>query len=278
MSAAAMKKIESLEAQLAELKAAISSGAPITPVKMKKEKDPNAPKKPANDWIVFTQRVGNLLKAAGVADPSRAEHFTGPATMVKSFSSMLKGQKPYASWSDDEVLEAFESWESPVQAPRAKKSADSSPAASAPASDTGSVTSEKKERKKPAPKSDEQKAIIAAKRAATIAAKKLVAAGEVAPAIEATPAAAPAAAPATAPAPAKKVFKKAAPAAPAFTLEQLTDFIATPIDGEEFGINARGDVIDGSMEFAGHYDAEKKVLNRSAPAPADWATVSAALV
>jgi len=268
MSAVAMKKIESLEAQLAELKAAISSGAPITPVKTKKEKDPNAPKKPANDWIVFTQRVGNLLKAAGVADPSRAEHFTGPATMVKSFSSMLKGQKPYASWSDDEVLEAFESWERPVQAPRAKKSADSSPASSAPASDTGSVTSEKKERKKPAPKSDEEKAIIAAKRAATIAAKKLVAAGEVA--VEAAPVAAPA--------PAKKVFKKAAPAAPAFTLEQLTDFIATPIDGEEFGINARGDVIDGSMEFAGHYDAEKKVLDRSAPAPADWAAISAALV
>ena len=268
MSAVAMKKIESLEAQLAELKAAISSGAPITPVKTKKEKDPNAPKKPANDWIVFTQRVGNLLKAAGVADPSRAEHFTGPATMVKSFSSMLKGQKPYASWSDDEVLEAFESWERPVQATRAKKSADSSPASSAPASDTGSVTSEKKERKKPAPKSDEEKAIIAAKRAATIAAKKLVAAGEVA--VEAAPVAAPA--------PAKKVFKKAAPAAPAFTLEQLTDFIATPIDGEEFGINARGDVIDGSMEFAGHYDAEKKVLDRSAPAPADWAAISAALV
>jgi hypothetical protein len=39
MSAVAMKKIESLEAQLAELKAAISSGAPITPVKTKKEKD-----------------------------------------------------------------------------------------------------------------------------------------------------------------------------------------------------------------------------------------------
>jgi len=265
-----MKKIESLEAQLAELKAAISSGAPITPVKTKKEKDPNAPKKPANDWIVFTQRVGNLLKAAGAADESRAEHFTGPATMVKSFSSMLKGQKPYASWSDDEVLEAFESWERPVQAPRAKKSADSSPAASAPASDTGSVTSEKKERKKPARKSDEEKAIIAAKRAATIAAKKLVATGAPAPAVEAAPVAAPA--------PAKKVFKKAAPVAPAYTLEELTDFAALTIDGEEFGINARGDVINGSMEFAGHYDAEKKVLNRSAPAPADWATVSAALV
>ena len=270
MSAAAMKKIESLETQLAELKAAIASGAPITPVKTKKEKDPNAPKKPANDWIVFTQRVGNLLKAAGAADESRAEHFSGPATMVKSFSSMLKNQKPYASWSDDEVLEAFESWERPVQAPRAKKSAESSPASSAPVSDTGSVTSEKKERKKPAPKSDEEKAAIAAKRAATIAAKKLATAGEPAPAVEA--------APAPAPAPAKKVFKKATPAAPAFTMEQLTDFATVTIGDDEFGINARGDVIDGSMEYVGHYDAEKQVLNRNAPKPADWAAVSAQLV
>jgi len=267
MSAAAMKKIESLEAQLAELKAAISSGAPITPVKTKKEKDPNAPKKPANDWIVFTQRVGNLLKAAGAADAARAEHFTGPATMVKSFSSMLKGQKPYASWSDDEVLEAFESWERPVQAPRAKKSAESSPAASAPASDTGSVTSEKKERKKPAPKSDEEKAIIAAKRAATIAAKKAGGAPAPAPEVSAPVEAAPA--------PAKKLFKKAAPAAPAYTLEQLTDFVVLTIEDNEFGINARGDVIDDSMEYVGHYDAEKKVLDRSAPKPADWATISA---
>ena len=83
---------------------------------------------------------------------------------------------------------------------------------------------------------------------------------------------------ASSPAPAKKVFKKATPAAPAFTMEQLTDFATVTIGDDEFGINARGDVIDGSMEYVGHYDAEKQVLDRNAPKPADWAAVSAQLV
>jgi hypothetical protein len=261
MSAAILKTIATLETQLNELKSSIAGGAPMTPVKTKKEKDPDAPKKPANVWIVFTQRVGNLLKDAASADESRADHFKGPATMVKEFCSMLKGQKPYEAWADDEVLEAFEAWERPVHA---KKSASTTPADSAASSDTGSVAGEKKERKKATPKTPEEKAAISAKRAATIAAKKIA---EAAPAMAVEE---------VAPAPAaKKVFKKSVPA---FTIEQLADFSAMTIDGAEFGVNPRGDVIDGDMDFVGHYNAETKVLDRNAAQPADWSAIAQQLV
>jgi hypothetical protein len=199
MSAAMiLKNIASMQAQLNDLATSVafalnaealntnteSNAAPATPPKKTpKVKDPNAPKKEPNVWVKFTQRVGTLLKTASEADGADPEHFKGPATMVKEFCSMLKGQKPYEAWADSEVLEAFDSWERPVHEPRAKKS---SAAASVAASDSGSEGNgteasgsegSKKERKKPAPKTEEQKAAIAAKRAATIAAKK-AAAGE----------------------------------------------------------------------------------------------------
>jgi len=204
MSAAMiLKNIASMQAQLNDLATSVafalnaealntnteSNAAPATPPKKApKVKDPNAPKKEPNVWVKFTQRVGTLLKTASEAEGADPEHFKGPATMVKEFCSMLKGQKPYEAWADSEVLEAFDSWERPVHEPRAKKS---SAAASVAASDSGSegngsegngtegngTEGSKKERKKPAPKTEEQKAAIAAKRAATIASKK-AAAGE----------------------------------------------------------------------------------------------------
>ena len=83
---AIMQTIATLETQLNELKASLASSGsfPITPVKKaKKEKDPGAPKKEANVWIKFTQRVGGLLKVAAAVEGADAEHFKGPATMVK---------------------------------------------------------------------------------------------------------------------------------------------------------------------------------------------------
>ena len=172
-TATLLKTIASLEAQLHELTAAIAGadGMPAMAKKMTKPKDPDAPKKEPNVWIKFTQHVGALLKAAAAEDGADPEHFKGPATMVKEFCSMLKEQKGY-TWSDSEVLEAFESWERPVHEPRAKKS---SAAGSVVASEAGSESGSDgvtKTRKKPEPKTEEQKAAIAAKRAATIAAKK----------------------------------------------------------------------------------------------------------
>ena len=61
-----------------------------------------------------------------------------------------------------------------------------------------------------------------------------------------------------------------------YTLEELTNFEPTTINDEEFGVNARGDCIDGDGAFVGVYDTVKKVLNRAAKVPSDWAEVSAA--
>jgi hypothetical protein len=268
-----LKTIASLESQLHELTSAITGGGEIamsTPVKKaKKEKDPDAPKKEANVWIKFTQRVGTLLKAAAAVEGADPEHFKGPATMVKEFCSMLKTQKPYEAWSDSEVLEAFESWERPVHEPRAKKSATNSIA-----SDSGSVTDapSKKEAKKRAPRTEEQKAATAAKRAATLAAKK--ATEPVAEAAEVIVAPEPVAAPAPVAKKAPAVKKAVTPKT--YTLEQLTNFESLSIEGEDFGVNERGDVIDSDGAFIGVYDSVKKSINRSAKAPSDWADVTAA--
>ena len=88
MSAAViLKNIAAMEAQLRDLATAVAVAldAAPTPKKMTKPKDPDAPKKEPNVWIKFTQRVGALLKAAAAEDGADAEHFKGPATMVKEF-------------------------------------------------------------------------------------------------------------------------------------------------------------------------------------------------
>jgi hypothetical protein len=271
-----LSTIAALESQLHTLKSSISGGAEfVTPVKTKKMKDPDAPKKEANVWIKFTMRVGNLLKAACADAPdAEKEHFKGPATMVKQFCTVLKNQKPYEAWADSEVLEAFESWERPPIAPRTKKTPESSAAPSAAASDAGSVagdsdSSAKKERKKAAPKSDEEKAAINAKRAATLAAKKIAATETKVDAVisEITELVSP-------PAAAKPAFKAKKPS---YTLDQLRDFNAMTIGAEELGVNARGDVIDSDLKYAGAYDATTKTVKRDAAKPADWDTVVAGL-
>jgi hypothetical protein len=193
--------------------------------------------------------------------------------MVKQFCTVLKNQKPYEAWADSEVLEAFESWERPPIAPRTKKTPASSAVPSAAASDAGSVagdsdSSAKKERKKPAPKSDEEKAAINAKRAATLAAKKIAASelkvdaviSEIAELV-AVPEPVAVAKPAAFKA--KKVVEK-------YTMEQLTDFNEQSIDGMDYGVNARGDVIDSDLKYVGAYDTATKAIKRDAAAPADW--------
>jgi len=271
-----LSTIAALESQLITLKSSIGGGADFaTPAKKaKKMKDPEAPKKEANVWIKFTMRVGNLLKTA-CADASETdkEHFKGPATMVKQFCTVLKKEKPYEAWSDSEVLEAFESWERPPIAPRTKKTPASSAVPSAAASDAGdSDSSAKKERKKAAPKSEEEKAAINAKRAATLAAKKIAATemkvdtviSEITELVSE---------PAAAPAP-KAAFKAKKPS---YTMDQLRDFNAMTIGAEELGVNARGDVIDSDLKYAGAYDATTKTVKRDATKPADWDAVVAGL-
>ena len=79
---------------------------PSTPKKKKAKKvrDPDAPKKAPNAWIVFTMRVDALLKEHGVA---------GKAVENKQFASALKTKKGYDEWADEEILAEKASWTKP---------------------------------------------------------------------------------------------------------------------------------------------------------------------
>ena len=53
-----------------------------------------------------------------------------------------------------------------------------------------------------------------------------------------------------------------------WTLAELQDFSPVTIDGIEYGVNKRGDVVNDDCEFIGHY--AKKKLNKDAPKPENW--------
>jgi len=78
---------------------------PSTPKKKaKKVREPDAPKKAPNSWIVFTMRVDALLKEHGVS---------GKAVENKQFASALKTKKAYGEWTDEEILAEKASWTKP---------------------------------------------------------------------------------------------------------------------------------------------------------------------
>lgn len=288
--------IGSLETQLATLKIALGATGVTVPAKPRSKSAkpvdgaPKAPKAP-NPWIVFSSKVSEVLKAASIA--------TGAATVSKQFASSLKDIKPYAEWTDEAIVEAWSTWEKPEQSKSGKAKAES---AAASASESGSesaaeggAAAPKKERKKPAPLTEEQAAAKKAKTAATKAAKKAAAGG--APSVPALPssadasaeaseaeeeaavtavtAAVPAPIPAPAPSPPKSTGKKVG--AKAYTIGQLADFEdEVVIEGESYGRNIRGDMVDSDFNFVGRWDAKGKKLDRSAAKPADWEAIYAA--
>jgi len=300
-----MSSVASMKAEIERLEAALG-GLTIKASKDKKAKDPNAPKRPANDYIKFTVRVGNLFKAAIAAakeagDEDRIKQLAHPVTINKQFCSFLKDQRSkevekngkqvtvpdYDAWEDTEIVEAFESWTPPEhskmelakKAKSATSSVDGSEASADSDSAPASASEAKKERKKREPMSEEAKAAMKEKRAATVAAKKAAAAPAAAepstavaePAAEpaaAEPVAAPEpAAAAPTPAPKKSPIKKAAKT---YTIEELKDFTPLTIEGVEYGVNKRGDVVDDDCGFVGLYNTTKKTLNKSAPKPENW--------
>ena len=270
-----LSAISKLEGDLAKLK--ISLGVPDVAVPKSRKSAPKADgeKKAPNVWIVFTQKVDAALKAAAIS--------TGAAPVAKQFASALKDLKPYAEWTDESIVEAWATWEKPEQSKMGAEKQRKDSASDGTASDSGS----KKERKKRAPMSEEAKAAMKAKRAATKAAK----AGGGGPELpasapesqdeeesqeEASAAPPPVPAPAPSkPAPPKAFAKKvaSAPKEPVYTREQLADFDSVKIEGAEYGCNVRGDVVDGDGNFVGHWDPKTTVFRRSSTPPADWESV-----
>jgi hypothetical protein len=104
-----------LRAQVSSLQAALEAKTVSAPAKMekaakkpKKERDPEAPKRPANAWILFTKRVRDLLKENG---------YTKEAVGIEAnmFSSTLKDENAdLASWSDEDILARRADWTRPA--------------------------------------------------------------------------------------------------------------------------------------------------------------------
>ena len=205
--------------------------------KEKKEKDPNAPKKEPNEWIVFTQKVREALKTAGIK----------AGVEVTQFCGMLKSKNAdYASWSSDAILVEHSGWKRPEVSKQAlAKSAEVSPASA-----TEAPAPSKKARK---PQSEETKKAAAEKRAATKAAKSA----------------------ASAPLPASPAPKAPAPKAPAPAAvaeegeDSITDFAPWTFKKAPYLKNKRGDVLSDEYDWIGRFDEKTGKIDRNFPKPAD---------
>ena len=234
--------------------------------KAKKEKDPNAPKKEANDWINFTQRARKALLAAG----HELKGFVGqqycavlkeklPVKSITDSAGKSKDVPDYDSISDAEIVSRFKSWTPPEQSKAAAAKASSSTGSSpveAPAAAAPAPAAEKPKRQW----SDEAKVKAAEKRAATKAAK---ASG---------PPAAEAAAPATAWASPQKQSSSAsnaaaAPASQSAETDDITEFEPVKIGGVSYLKNCRGDILNEEYDWVGRLKDGK--INKLFPKPAD---------
>lgn len=183
------KEIEGLKSTA---KTSMGSGASRA---SRKPKDPNAPKKEPNDWVKFTGRVRDALRAAGKSAGVQAQQY----------ASHLKTSFPEEAYGmdADAIMSFYDDWEAPPAKPREKKA---KPEAAEPAAAPEA---------KPKPKrSPEHLAAMAAGRRAAAERRKAEAAAKAA---EEAPKAAGAAEP---PATAEAASPKAAepPKAPTSTL------------------------------------------------------------
>ena len=206
------------------------------------KKDPDAPKKEPNDWIVFTQRARKALEAGGLKPGFAVQQYcsslkeTLPLVSVTDDKGKEKKVPDYDSISDSELLSRFKSWTPPEQSKaeveRASKasSPEGSPAAGAPP-----AAAEKPKRQW----SEAAKASAAEKRAATKAAK----AGGAAPV----------------------VAKAAAP--PAAEEADVTEFAPVKIGGVTYLMNCERAVVTEQYEWVGRLGADGKTLDKKAAKP-----------
>ena len=206
--------------------------------KEKKEKDPDAPKKEPNDWIVFTQRARKALETGGLKPGFAVQQYCSslkealPMLSVTDANGKEKQVPNYASISDEEILARFKSWTAPEQSNAAAKRADKiSPDLPAPAP----AAAEKPKKQW----SEAAKASAAEKRALTKAAK----AGGAAPV----------------------VAKAAAPAAAEEA--DVTEFAPVKIGGVTYLMNCERAVVTEQYEWVGRLGADGKTLDKKAAKP-----------
>lgn len=114
-----LNEVVALRKEIAELKSSKPSmGAGAS--KARKPKDPDAPKKAPNAWILFTGRVREALKAAG--KPAGKE--------AQQFASFLKNSFPEGAAYElpvEEIMARHSAWVPPPPKPKEEKEADEEP-------------------------------------------------------------------------------------------------------------------------------------------------------
>jgi len=229
--------------------AASSSAAPAKAKRVKKERDPDAPKKEPNDWIKFTSRVRSVL--AGQVEDGKKMH---PKAVTQT-ASKLKDASLMASATDEQIVAAYRDWlanppavSKMVAEGRDKKSKKSvsdgasSVASNSTAPNAAAVTEKKKGgRKKLTDMTAEERAAHDAKKAAKKAAKS---------------------------APSEPVTEPAAKS-DADDAADVMDF--EPFTWKKMSLlkNARGDVLTEDMEWFGHWDSKTDKVDTSAEQPSD---------
>ena len=241
--------------------------------KAKKERDPDAPKKEANNWIKFTSRVREVLKTEGFSTGVEVTQFCRtlkealPTHEVENASGKTVTEPDYSAISDEEILTKRRSWVKPEHSEQelAGKSKRKGSVSGSEASDSASEGGDKpkEEKKKRGPWSDEAKASAAAKRAAKKAEKAASSEDEE----EEKPK------PATAAVPAPQ--KVAPPPLPAASQEEEdeeeddTNFAPWVWKKKVYHKNNKGYVITEDMEWVGLFDEKTNTLNTKAPKPED---------
>jgi hypothetical protein len=272
------------EALVASMAAYLASGAPSTPPKAaakapaeapaapkkaKKEKEPGAPKKEPNAWILFTTRVRSVL--APLAEEGKK---LSPKAVTQT-ASVLKEAGLMGSATDEQIVSAYQTWllnppavskqEKAGKNKRAKGADDSSSSSSssgtakklafdaeseaeseAPSVAAGGSDAPKKRRgpKKLTEMTEEERAAHDAKKAAKKAAKAAGGGG------------AAAAPPALPPSP------KMAAADPM----EFEPFVWKKLNLLK---NARGDVLDEEFAWFGHWDEKSGKMDVAAAQPED---------
>lgn len=240
--------------------------------KAKKERDPDAPKKEANNWIKFTSRVREVLKTEGFSTGVEVTQFCRtlkealPTHEVENASGKTVTEPDYSAISDEDILVKRRSWVKPEHSEQelAGKSKRKGSVSGSEASDSASEGGDKpKEEKKKRQWSEEAKASAAAKRAAKKAEKAAASDDEE----EEKPK------PATAAVPAPQ--KVAPPPLPAASQEEEdeeeddTNFAPWVWKKKVYHKNNKGYVITEDMEWVGLFDEKTNTLNTKAPKPED---------
>ena len=261
-----MNKLESLEG-LVQKSGAVASSVPAGKAgkakKTPKARDPSAPPKAPNAWILFTSRVRSVINESGVLGEKKL------GKECTQFCSSLKEENAELdSWAAETILARFSGWTVPEQSKMAaagisfaKKNKGSE--AAAPESEAAAEPAAVSEKPKRVI-SQEQKDKMRLGRERAAAAKKAAAAGSVPVAETPAPVAA-AAAPVSAPAEAEAEEEEEWMPMKLRAGGVIKHYLWNPTNNYCYNREPDG----GQGEWAGIFNPKTKTIDSSVPEPSE---------